>query len=186
MRREQEVLKDKRKMLGILKLDGLMLECFSELKDDEESVLVAVAQSGRALKYASERLLNNKKVVKSAVDNYGDALGYSNEALRSDFDIVLTAVKQDGLSIRFASEELRSNLKIVCTAVQQRDIAFGYCGVEIREKVQIYSRDLGSGKTLKEYLIHMLGEEEAMEEKKRLSSEIEVKVGDLRLVKARL
>ncbi len=42
-------------------------------------VLAAVAQSGRALKYASEELKDDKEVVLAAVAQTGDALQYASQ-----------------------------------------------------------------------------------------------------------
>lgn len=183
MRRMQEVVKDKKALLEMLKVDGMLLEDFSEFADDEESVFAAVSQTGKALRYASARLLNNRAIAKKAVSNYGDALGYLDIKMRSDLEIVLAAVKQDGMAIRFASDELRSNLQIVWSAVNQREIAFGYCGIEIRKEVEDYSRSIKGSKTLKECLLYMVERKEAEEEKERLGKNIVGIVGG-RIVKA--
>jgi len=58
--------------------------------DDE--VLAAVEQDGGALRYASEEIKANKKVVLGAVSQCCWALEYASEELRDDEEVVLAAV----------------------------------------------------------------------------------------------
>ena len=57
LNRKPEPLDYKAKIIGKLKLNGLLLSSASEIiKNDKDCVLVAVSESGTALKYASIEL----------------------------------------------------------------------------------------------------------------------------------
>ena len=58
--------------------------------------MVAVAQDGRALRFASDAMKNDKEVVMVAVAQDGRALEYASDALKNDEEVVMFAVAQDG------------------------------------------------------------------------------------------
>jgi hypothetical protein len=84
-----------------------MLVRVRTVETSKEVVLVAVAQDGRALEYASEELRADKEVVLAAVAQDGRALRYASEGLTSDKEVVLAAVAQDGRALHYASDVLR-------------------------------------------------------------------------------
>jgi len=69
-------------------------------------VLEAVNNIGSLLKYASEKLRNDKEVVLAAVKKKGDALRYASDELRGDREVVLAAVWQSAYALPFASDEV--------------------------------------------------------------------------------
>ena len=62
----------------------------------KESALVAVAQYGGALEFASEELRADAEIVRTAVDQYGWALEYASRELRVDAEIARIAVDRRG------------------------------------------------------------------------------------------
>ena len=89
--------------------DSNALKYFSdEIKDDKKLVLKAVKFHGLALQHASERLRNDKQVVMKAVKQNGLALQYASEDLKLDYDVVLRAVNQNGIAIRFAAPDFQA------------------------------------------------------------------------------
>ena len=58
------------------------------------------------LRYASEQLQDDARIVLKAVSQNGGALEYASERLRGDKDIVLVAVDNRGMALRYASPEL--------------------------------------------------------------------------------
>ena len=70
-------------------------------------------EDGLALKYASDTLKNNSRIVRLAVHNNGLALRYASNKLRDNQDIVEWAVKQNGRSIKYASTRLKKNKDIL-------------------------------------------------------------------------
>ena len=62
--------------------------CQRSTPRDRDVVLVAVAENGKALDYASPELRNDRDVVLVAIKNEG-LLEYASEALQADRDVVL-------------------------------------------------------------------------------------------------
>ena len=54
------------------------------MQDDRRLVLAAVQQNGRALEWASDKLIYDREVVLAAVKQTGWALKYASEELRCD------------------------------------------------------------------------------------------------------
>ena len=57
--------------------------------------MIAVAQNGCALEYASDELKNDKEVVMIAVAQNGWALEYASDEMKSDKEVATAAVMQD-------------------------------------------------------------------------------------------
>ena len=102
-----------------------------------EIVTDAVTDSGYTLRYASEELKNNPKIVEAAVKNYGMALGYASKELRNNPEIVEAAVTKDGLVLQYASDGLKNNLEIVKAAVTNNSRALKYASDGLKENSEI-------------------------------------------------
>ena len=114
-------------VLDAVKEDGRNLRFLAQKqKNDRDIVLAAVEQNGYALEYASATLRNNRDVVLAAVQQNGRSLQFASETLRNDRDVVLGAVEQNGRALQFASETLRNDRDIVLAAVQQHGYALEY------------------------------------------------------------
>jgi len=77
--------------LPISRAKELPRECKLRLFSDRDFVLAAVAQNGRALKFADASLRRDRDVVLAAVAQSRNALYYADASLRSDRDVVLAA-----------------------------------------------------------------------------------------------
>lgn len=107
--------------------DGDNLKYVSDkLKADPKIVRIAVANDGFALKYAAEYLRSDSQFVKIAVANDGFALQYAAEHLRSNREIVKIAVAKFGCALEYAAEHLRSDREIVEIAVANDGLALEY------------------------------------------------------------
>jgi len=82
-------------------------------------VLIAVAQNGLALKFASDKLKSDIKVVHTALSNQGDALEYATKELRDSKETVLIAIGNNTGSFEFASDRLRADKGIVLEALTE-------------------------------------------------------------------
>lgn len=102
------------KVLTVVKRDGLALQNFPEWNEEEEVVLAAVKQNGKALRFTP---LRNKKVVLEAVRQNGYAIQYVPESMR-DKEMALTAVHQNGNTIIYVPPSIRDK-EIVLSAVRQ-------------------------------------------------------------------
>lgn len=75
--------------------------------------MVAVAQKGGKLYYASDELRNDKEFVMAAVAQNGRALEWVSKELKKDKEVVLAAVIQHGrAALKYASEELENDRDI--------------------------------------------------------------------------
>ena len=88
------------------------------LKNDKETVMIAVSNDGNALEFASEQLKSDKEIVLKAVDNNGYALKFASDKLKDDEDVVLTAVIKIGNALEYASDRLKNNKKIVLASIK--------------------------------------------------------------------
>ena len=68
--------------------DGLDLENFEELQDDDDVVMAAVKNNGGALQFASERLRADKDIVIAAVKNDPYVIEFASDDLQDDDDVL--------------------------------------------------------------------------------------------------
>ena len=71
------------------------------------------------LKYASDRLKDDKDIVIEAVKNNGFALEFASDRLKNDKEIVLEAVKQNRYSLRYAGKKFWFNPSIIKEKIKQ-------------------------------------------------------------------
>ena len=136
---------NKKFMMMLVKLDYNGLQFASEkLRNDKEVVREAIKQNGYTIRYASEELKNDKEVVLEAVKQNGKALLYASKELRNDKEVVLEAVRQDGEALNYASKELKNDKEVVLEAVKQKGNAFWYASKELQNRLyeEYYEEDL--------------------------------------------
>ena len=104
----------------------------AELQADQEVVLAAVAQTGYALAYASAELQADLEVVLEAVAREGRALALSSAELQDHREVVLTAVYNNGHALRYASEDLKADWEIVLAAVAEDGCALRHASDELK------------------------------------------------------
>ncbi|WOG25670.1 PEP/pyruvate-binding domain-containing protein [Endozoicomonas sp. 8E] len=81
------------------------------LGDHKEEIRNAVLKHG--LKYASQRVRNDKNFVLSAISEYPEELRFLSEKLRDDSDVIMAAVAKEPRTLHYASERLRGDKDIV-------------------------------------------------------------------------
>ena len=129
---------NKNEILEAVKKNGRALKFASEeLRNDKEVVLKAVENDRWALEFASERLRNDKEVVLTAVENDGYALKFASEELKNDKEVVIKAVENYGFALEYASEELRNDKEVVIKAVESRGYALQYASEELQKDEEI-------------------------------------------------
>merc|ERR1712113_1379161 len=88
--------------------------------------------------------MGNEEIVLAAVKQNGRALVYSSLKCRDHEEIVLAAVKQDGRALEYASDSVRNNELVVMTALKQcGSHAFRYASAEIKAKIEGEARTWG-------------------------------------------
>eukprot|EP00403_Amphidinium_massartii_P004162 CAMPEP_0178379846 /NCGR_PEP_ID=MMETSP0689_2-20121128/5156_1 /TAXON_ID=160604 /ORGANISM="Amphidinium massartii, Strain CS-259" /LENGTH=167 /DNA_ID=CAMNT_0019999967 /DNA_START=25 /DNA_END=525 /DNA_ORIENTATION=+ len=92
--------------------------------DDRDKVLVAVADNGLQLEFATEALKSDKEVVFLAVSQNGLALQHAAEHLRSDKEVVMAAVANNSKAMTYASPSLLSDDEVLLIVLRQRPMEF--------------------------------------------------------------
>lgn len=92
---------------------GRLLERAVRFQDDDEVVLSAVKNNPNAIKHASKRLQEDRRVQITAAKNAHDDLVFYEEPMslhNDDDELVKLALKANGMNIAFASERVRGDL----------------------------------------------------------------------------
>ncbi|WP_257292102.1 DUF4116 domain-containing protein, partial [Endozoicomonas sp. ONNA1] len=105
------------------------------LSDDKDKVRNILLNHG--LKYASQRILNDRELVLAAIAEYPDDLMYASKELKNDNDVVIAAVSRNGLALDYASRELKGNTKVVMAAVSQNGLALIYASPELQDNKEV-------------------------------------------------
>jgi hypothetical protein len=113
------------------------LEHVSEkFRDDKQIVITAIKKNkyhSNQIRFASERLKNDREVALSALAKCGSDLEYVSSQLKKDKEVVLTAVGNNGMALEFASDELKNDAEIVKLAIKGHLNAFNFASKELRE-----------------------------------------------------
>jgi hypothetical protein len=125
-------------IIDSIKINGYMLRFASErLQNDKNIVKIAVTNFGGALKFASKNLQDDEDIVLAAVKHCGEALDYASIRLQNDIKIVTTAVQRDGEALRYASKNLQNNKELVMIAMQTCDWIINTCSEELQNDEEI-------------------------------------------------
>ena len=134
----KEWLESNEFMLAAVTKNSSYLKFASDkLKDDKEIVLTAVTYKGWALQYTSEKLKDDREIVLAAVANDSDALQFASDKLKDDKEIVLAAVANKGSALDYASEKLRDDKEIVLAAVTNNGAALEYASTKLKDDKEI-------------------------------------------------
>jgi hypothetical protein len=124
---------DKKRALKVVRESAYKYEHLSEsMRDDEEVTLEAVKNCTYAIKYATDRMKNNKKVGLAAVRYSGSAYEYLSPTLRDDEEVTLEAVKNSTYAIKYASDQMKNNKKVALAAVRYSGSAYEYISEEMK------------------------------------------------------
>jgi len=114
---------------------GSALRFASEkVRDDRDVVMAAVVEYGEALRYADVWSRADRAVVLAAVQSYGPALEHvADEELRDDREVVLAAVRQKASALAFASHGLKAEANFMTEAAQVNGRVLEYCDAALRD-----------------------------------------------------
>jgi len=112
--------------IRILQKHPMFLEYLTDYQDNSAVVKNALQQNGYALKFCSDRLRNNKKIVQIAMRNNQNAIVHASFKLKNDPSIFLNESNFDNFSglldspkfkaypiLYFASDQIKKNKKVV-------------------------------------------------------------------------
>lgn len=118
-----EVFTRREAALKVAKTKGDCLQFMPKYQDDIEVVTEAVTNDSSALKYASDRLANDRELVKLAASHAYYCGVFDEEPLSNyddDDEIMQLAIKANGANIADASERIRNDIAFALLAVQNR------------------------------------------------------------------
>ena len=110
-----------------------------EWLESNEFMLAAVTKDGSYLKFASDKLKDDKEIVLAAVANnaleypFKYALEFASEKIKDDREIVLAAVTKSGSALEFASDKLKDDKEIVLAAVTKYGGALEYASTKLKD-----------------------------------------------------
>lgn len=99
-------LSDRCFVSALVQLAPMVLEILPTFADDPVVTKIALSLQGFALKFCSEAIRNDKKLVLAAVENDGMSLLYASPALQTDKEVVLAALRNNDDAIAYASRRL--------------------------------------------------------------------------------
>ncbi len=106
--------------------------------DYKEKVRNSLLKQG--LKYASQRVLNDKDVVLPAIKEHPGELEYVSKELGDDSDVVIASVTRVGGELKYASHRLKNDEKVVMAAVANDPAALGFASERIKSDKDIVNR----------------------------------------------
>lgn len=138
-------------------LDLLKKESFEEFMksipskeywDDKEIVLEVLKNSHYTyiLEFASERLKNDKDIIKEAIKHDACALTYASDGIKNDKDVVLFTVSKDGTLLGEVSDRLRDDKDVVLVAVTTNPSALAWASDRLRDDKDVVMAALSNGK----------------------------------------
>jgi hypothetical protein len=122
------------------------------VRSDKALVLDAVGNDGKALRYASDALRNDKEVVcAAAVSAEFKALLYASDDLKNDPDLFLTLMRHDrsgACLFKYASQRLRSDKKFVLDIVGIKGYCLKYVSERLRDDEDVVDTAVNCDKRL--------------------------------------
>lgn len=120
---------DREILLSAIKqrLSGKILKCVEQhFWNDDELIIEAIKWDGMSLKYASDKLKNNREIIKMAINSLAPSFKFASEHIRyNDMELIILAIKKYGVNIRYTSEKLKNNREMVRLAT----ITKTYCNI---------------------------------------------------------
>ncbi|WP_422452355.1 DUF4116 domain-containing protein [Endozoicomonas sp. ALC066] len=112
----QSLGNNKEKVRDILLRDGLKYAS-QRIRNDKDLVIATLARHPDSLKYVSEELQNVAEVVMHTITKDGCYLQYASPTLQDDEKVVIAAVTNSSGALKYASERIRSDKNIIKTLI---------------------------------------------------------------------
>ncbi len=127
------------KEIKIKPLEVSEINDYFSYNNDYEVMYNSVVKDGCLLKYASDNLKNEKKIVKLAVMHNGLALKYASDNLKKNKEIILEAVSKNGMILEHILNEIQNPKKVInerntiISAVKSNGLALQFASDELRD-----------------------------------------------------
>lgn len=99
-------------------------------------------EGAKNLKFASDRLKNDKQMVLLAVNRNGFALEFASTELKNDKEVVLAAIKSfdnripNPDALQYASDEIKNNKEIVLEAMKRHKGVLQYASTDLQQELK--------------------------------------------------
>lgn len=120
-------------MMALAQDPGNLLYTSRRFRDREDLALAGVTHNVRVLSVLSDRLRSNRDIAFAAVRHDPEAIRYAPDIWKDDEDFVLLAVKRAGITLAYASLRMRDNENIVLAAIESQPKALQYASNRIRD-----------------------------------------------------
>lgn len=142
---------NKKNVLAIVQISGLCLQYVPEpLRYDKDIVYTAVCKNGKALQFAG-KYASNRRIVRAALKNNPSALRYASDCLKSDDRIVkevlfhyneirLASHSKHAIPFfpfKYASPTIKNNRDIVLLAIKISPIAYIFASQRLKKCTEI-------------------------------------------------
>ena len=135
---------------SIIIKDPIKLQYGSEaIKNDRETVLVAVRQHGKLLRYASAELRDDKEIALAAFEQESRLLGLAGDNAQREIvaenpaalkyanaDVQKAAIISDPMKLQYASEDVKNNKEVIVAAAVKSMSVLMYAGSELQADIQ--------------------------------------------------
>ena len=105
------------------------------LKDDIDVVSRATEGEITMFRYASERIRNDRVILKEIIStrpNLGGILEYATPLVKNDFLLAQEMVKLNGTTLRYFTEPIQDHFDVVVSAIRQNAAAYVFASERIR------------------------------------------------------
>lgn len=124
---------DREFFLETVRENGKALRFAGEkLRDDKALVFIAMQNTVEAFRYVSERLSNDPELATMAVEARPAMLRRVGKHAQDDNQVVLAAVLRQGTALDWASDRLRDDKELVTVALSQDPFALRYASERLR------------------------------------------------------
>ena len=124
---------DREFFLEAVRENGKALRFAGEkLRDDKALVLLAIQNNVEAFDYVSERLSNDPELATVAVEAWPAMLRRAGKHAQDDNQVVLAAVLRQGTALDWASDRLRDDKDLVGVALSQDPFALKFASDRLR------------------------------------------------------
>lgn len=151
-----EIKGDRKKMLGLIKLDYRSYQYASdELKLDSDFLIAAMKKSLSVICYAPSVLLNDDELMRGLISKYSLPLQYASDTLKNDRPLVVSAVRKLGYLFKHISPQLRGDQEIALIALEQTGNVYEYVSDELKQNREFILQAI----SLKGSLLRFLSED---------------------------
>jgi hypothetical protein len=109
-----------------IKLDFQLMKYFPFVYENDETMMEYLNIEPRVLKFASEKLKNDKKIVKKAFNKQHDSLEFASDKIRGNIEFMKKCVKKYGHAVKYAEFPLNFDEELAMLAIENNPTSLKY------------------------------------------------------------